>query len=347
MKIPLIFSDNKSIDLFKRKNFLNLINLKNYRCICGRVYPLESIKVRSQFYTCPYCESYRKFNEKNISTDEIYEVDIRKLMRRIKEKLDELEVFTIEKFNEQYLSFKGLLIPIVLLENSSPSNLDPQNYSFILYYNLSDFQKYSNVYSQKRMMELGDFFNMDKDSFNKFLSSQEKYAQNNQILAIKNKIASFCSTKSPEDFEKEITKLFLLLKGKNTEIESMLNFFNRYKNILIAKKPIHIGGNHPADIEFIDLFDYFNQLFDLDKNRGADTKRYNDAEITEHTITQKMITNHGKELVFITNQNKISNTAWKYIWDAMETNKKWTLFILDLDLLSLLVYHLRLDDLFN
>jgi len=53
-------------------------------------------------------------------------------------------------------------------------------------------------------------------------------------------------------------------------------------------------------------------------------------------------------MIFLTNQDKVSNSAWGYIWGAKETNQKWKFFIIDLDLLSLLLYHLKIEaSLFN
>lgn len=348
MKIPLIFPYNKNIDLFKKKNFLTLIKSENYRCICGRTYSKETIKVEeSGFYMCPYCKSYRKFSEKNSVDNHAYVVSENLLKKQIRFKLKELGANFVEKFNEFYLRIGKILVPLGVLEFSNPSLLNPKSHATIIYYHIPDFEKNKNIYSEKRMVELGYFFKMDKKTFDSFISSIKKNLEIDKIFKIKEKITLFCNKKKPEHFEVEINKMFSTIRDKSPQVELMLKFFKDNHNLPFSKKPIHLGGNHPLDIEFIDLFDYFNQLFNISQNKGAEVKRYCVAEVTKGTITNKLITSHGREMIIITNKDKVSKKAWKYVWDTKNDNQEWKFFILDLDLLSLILYHLDLNDLFN
>ena len=138
-------------------------------------------------------------------------------------------------------------------------------------------------------------------SKNVFLNHKRKI-NSSQILDIKEKISLFCKKNTFEQFEKIVLQLFIKLKEEDNKAEECLNYFKKYNNTLISKKPILMGASHPSDIEFIDLFDYFNDLFNWNKNRGADAKMYVATKVSEKTITDKIISNHAREMVIVTNQ---------------------------------------------
>lgn len=317
-----------------------------YRCNCGSTIDPSIINKEKEFFTCPRCQGYKKFNPNNLIRKKNYFPVPSAIKKLLKKRLLEKGFKTSERFNEIVVSFNETKIPITVLEFSNVSSLLPDNNSIILYYDLQEYEKISNVYLNKRIYKLENFLKFDNDKLKEILLNYKRRVGHSRVLKIKENISEFCNSGVSDRFEHIVFEIFDSLKQKDREIESLLNHLKKYSNTLISKKPVHIGGNHPSDIEFIDLFDYFNDFFNWNKNRGADAKMYVDSNISKKTITNKVITNHAREMVIITNQYKVEPPAWKFIWDSYKNNGFWKFFIIDLDLLSLIAYYFKLENLF-
>jgi hypothetical protein len=269
------------------------------------------------------------------------------LRKKLKQKIEKFGYDSSELYGQLHVKIEGRFIPLVVLEDCPPSFLEPKVFAIIIYYHFQEANKMFNIYTEKRMIDIGDFLKQSKEDLDKLLALHVSYIDEDSIRKIKSKIELFAKTHSDSDFEKEVTNLFSLLRNKSKELETMLIFFNYHKNIPLGKKPIHIGGNNRSDIEFIELFGYFNALLNLGENKSADAKRYYSSHITNATITDKVKTNYGKEIIIVTNSDKVDPGAWSYIWNSYKEHGNWKFFILDLDLLSLIIYHLGLKELFQ
>lgn len=347
MTPPLILSSNENLKIFEEEGFLIKKDEEKYRCICGRALSLNQIKLSGEFYSCPGCSSSRKFSKSNIHIKTTYKINIKNLFISIRKKLKSLGVKQTDGYGKTSLLIGENQIPLGILELPIPSLLDPQSKSLVIYYHDLEYNKIKNTYCEKRLLNLGDFLKLDRKGLELILAHIESL-ENSNLIKIANKITSFCNIKSYQDFEIEITKLFDNLKDKSVEVEKFLKLLEINKNLFLGRKSVHVGGNHPVDVECIELFDYFNCFFNLDKNFGADTKKYCKSEITGTTIRDKLLSGSGKSFVIITNKSSISKSAWFEVYKAKKNHGNWHVFIFDLDILSLLVFHLNLQDkLFN
>lgn len=337
---------------FKKMQEVDLIEASDNKFVickkCGFRNPLQDTKIINNFFTCSSCHQFKKYNENSLKTITKYNLKPKKYLNLIKDKINKQGLELNQEFDNYFILKNGIIIPIIFLEKASSSILleSLNSNCIIIYYSDKLKKKMENVITQSNFISYGRFLEFSHEEFEsvlKVIISNHSYPD---ILVIKNQISDFVKKKGWRAFEKETQKVFDELRNKTNELKMLLDFYKTYRNIPLGRKYIHVGGNYEVDIEAICLFDYLNELINFEKTKGIDSKCYS-SDITEHVYSSKVATNRGRQVIFVTNQHKISSKVWEHIIKAKNQNGHWHDFIVDLDTLSILVHFLKLNSLFK
>jgi hypothetical protein len=343
-------SDDKSFETLLKGNLLDEIQIKLIRCkSCGMSYSIEDVSVTQKFWTCGKCSKPQKYSDNNISLKSYWALRSMAFNKRVSSHLKKCNYELVAKFDQFYVLYKSQLIPVIILEFASQSELLDATLanSIIIYCSDLLYTKNANVITKGYFISAGDFFLLNELSLVNLLEVVSKTQTLPRLFEVKSRIDKYALTKSWGDFEAETQKLFDELKNKRTEINRMLQFYKMNNSNPLGSKFVHVGGNYQVDVEVINLYQYLSELIDFsESSTGIDAKRYTKT-LSLQVYEDKTRTNRGRSVIFVTNQHKISPKVWEQIFISKSQHTKWYDFIIDLEILSILVYFLDLNDLYN
>ncbi len=316
---------------------------------CGHPNAKENTAIIKEFWKCSNCNRNNKYKPDNERETKCYIISYKKVKPIIVNKLKKMgfDISFIE--GDLFLNFNDSNVPLILLEfNEDASSVI--NFlevpSIIIYFLDSSMASLENVYTTPYFYSMADFLTLKREDFVLKLASITTSLENPKVLEIREKIRSFCKTKGWESFEKEISKLFNNLKFNEKTVSKMLNYFKENSINPNGTKFVHVGGIFPVDIYPIPLFDYLNEMIKVESDKSYDAKMYQ-RKITKQTIDKKANTNKGRKLIFITNQKADSGAWTEMIKAKMNYEGRWYHFIVDFDILVLLLFFIGYDDYFN
>jgi hypothetical protein len=341
--------DEEKVALFQRYGLGTLIDNKNMKCKhCPIQVPLESLERKNNFWTCPKGHD-NKYNEKYVLTSKEFKFDFSNLINIINTKINSSLILN----KNTYLLYLGnqTQVPIFLIDvplNSSIAMEGIGKSSLLIYQNEELKKRSITAYNKNNFIDLYSFFNESNDNLLRKLESISQSSYPLKVLTIFDRINRFVQKNKTnyEAFEIEATRLFNELKTKEKEIENLLSFLSYNRNNPTGNKFVHIGSNYPVDFCSIELFSYFNEVFEVSSKKGYDAKMFT-SELTYSTYQKKKESNPGKSLVFITSTEKIDNKIWRDILEAKKNNGNWIYLLIDLDLLSLLLFYIGYENYFS
>lgn len=348
MKIARLTQNYEDITLLKQLGIVIPEEKKYYLCKkCGHKNNFEEIEVVNDFWQCVDCDRKSKNNPNQVKTEVYYHIQLNELYSKLADKIKR-SGFTTENNNNLCIKLNGGLFPIFALE--FPERISTlidslQRASLLVYFLELSKTNLENIYSKPQFIKVSDFFKLGDIELKKKIDNIILHLEKSEIFEYKRKLSDFCKNKGWQAFEKEIARFLNDLKVHEKEIRDMLSFFQKNKNNPSGTKFVHIGGNFPADVYAISLFDYFNGLLEVFNNKSYDAKQLSN-KLPKSVIDEKCRTNKGRELVFITNQDA-SSGAWEEMIKAKEQASGWYHFIIDEDLLIILMYFVKSNDYFN
>ncbi len=316
---------------------------------CGHPNAKENTTIFNEFWKCSNCNRNNKHKLDNERESKYYLISYKKIRQAIIDKLNKFGLNIVSLEEDLFLKFNNYKIPLVLLElNEDSSSI--VNFlevpSIIIYFLESSKSSLENVYTSPYFCSITDFLLLEKNNFITKLNSLTTNLESPIILTIKEKIKTFCKLNEWKRFEKEVSRFFDELKFNEGKIKKMFNYFKENSINPNGTKFVHVGGNYPVDIYSILLFEYLNEMIKVEAEKSYDAKMYQ-KKITKQTIDNKTNTNKGRKLIFITNQRADSG-AWREIIKSKENyDGKWYHFIIDFDLLVLLLYFVGHNKYFN
>ena len=348
MKITRLTQNYEDIGLLKQLGIVISEDKKHYLCKrCGHKNNFEEVDVINDFWQCVGCNRKNKNNQNQVKTEIYYHIKLQKLYSKLSDKIKK-SGFSVEKNSDLCIKLKDGLFPIFALEfpERISSLIDSlQRASLLVYFLEPSKMSLENIYSRPQFIKVVDFFKLDDEELKTKINALTLHLEKSEVFEYKRKLNDFCKNKGWQEFEKEIARFLNSLKMHETEVRDMLSFFQRNKNNPTGTKFVHVGGNFPTDIYAISLFDYFNGMLEVFNNKSYDAKQLSN-KLTKTVIDEKCRTNKGRELVFITNQDA-SSGAWEEMIKAKEQASKWYHFIIDEDLLIILMYFVKSNDYFS
>ena len=339
--------DFEKARIFEKHKLGKLRKYRDVQCKhCSIKVPIENLTLVNKFWKCPK-DHNNKYNEKSIISGSLFEFDYSDILKIIYNKIGAKKV----KLKSNYIIFEGKSKNVPIFFFDSPMNISIfleglKRCGFFIYFNEEEVQKEKTPYNKNNFMDLFTFLKIDSSKIIQKLKLIEKSSKPLKTLDIIQKIDYFTKKNSFEYFELEVSKIFNDLKLKESEIINLLDLFKFNKENPSGNKFVNVGGNFPVDIYPIELFSYFSKLLEISKDKGFDAKKFSE-KLTYQTYQKKKESNSGKKLVFITSANKIEGKIWKDVIQARENTGEWIYFILDLDLLSLLLFNMDYQKYFN
>ena len=348
MKFPFMTKDDKSHQLMIKNKLANEKKYSKLECKrCGTPNTTRPDNLQDGFLDCS-CGKRIKYNEKNVTIEERLEIKPDDYKKFVINRLKKLNQNVLEKFGHSYIHKDNYKIPLIFLElDCSSGFLEAlKTNSLIIYYSDASKRKMQNTLTKPNFVSFYELLESEMKVTEAIKTLSTNYSDT-AYLSAKERISQYARDKGWEEFEKETQKLFEELRTKQESLNSMLSFFKKHENAPLGRKFIQIGGNHPVDVESISLFEYLNALIDFEKSKGIDAKCYS-RRITLKVYDEKVRTNRARGMIFVTNQNKVSKKVWKKLLDAKKDNQnRWYDFIVDLDILSILLVFLKLDCLYR
>ncbi|MDO8555928.1 MAG: hypothetical protein Q7R96_02020 [Nanoarchaeota archaeon] len=349
MLISRIKNDYPGLHVLLQQNFLEKKEIAIHVCrSCSHPNNTSEIKTIKNLWKCVNCDRNNKYDQKTEKIKKFYQVDLKKLKEGIRNHLKNNKLITENIDEDDYVVLQGKKIPVLILElNSNTSSLIEwlSHSCFILYLYDESKNKIADIYSKPSFFRLTDFFQMNEQKLNDCFRQISLKYEESDIMKITDKLSNYIVTKEWNDFEKEISTFFNNFKNHEQKLKDMLAFLKKNKENPTGTKFVCISGNFPVDIMPIILYQYIDELLKTEQNKGYDTKFYSN-KITKSVINKKCNTNKGRKLIFVTN-NFADNGAWEEIIKAKKNNGEWYHFILDLDLLKMLLYFVGYDQYFN
>lgn len=334
-------------DLFLKYKLGKKVEVDNVRCKhCLIFTPLEEADIRNNFWKCPKGHN-NKFNKKYIVKRKYFEFDFSDIIRKFEKKLNSKNIQNYKAY--LIFHYKSKEVPIFFFDIPTNSSLFFEGLkkgAFFVYFDVKAKEKCETAYNKTNFIHLYEFFNKDKKEIIRILQSIANSIYPLETLKINRKINKFIRNKNFEKFEKEVTAILNDLKNNEQKITNLLDLCCTNRTNPTGYKFVHIGGNDPLDIYPIELFSYLNGVLETSSDKGYDAKMFSD-KLTYQKYKEKKESNSGRKLVFITSTSNIDNKIWKDIKKAKENSGDWFYFVLDLDLLSLILYYIGNKKYFN
>jgi len=313
-------------------------------CLCS--IPRETVIIKNNFWTCPKGHT-NKYKENAIHKNKFFEFNISKIINVIETKIDSRHV----ENKGSYLIYKSgdNSVPIFFFDMPQDAGLFNESIKrngFFIYYNENAKSKLTNSYNENNFMTLQEFLSSDNNRIIKLLESISKAAYPLETLSIIQKINNFITVNGSSRFEDQCQNFFEGLKLNERQVVEFLDFLKHNKNNPSGNKFVKIGSNYPVDIVPIELYSYFSGILRITSDKGFDAKMYS-TTLTNRSYKEKKESNTGRQLVFIVSTNQIDNAVWRDIIRGKENSGNWVHFIIDLDLLSLLLYYVGYKGYFN
>ncbi|VVB59851.1 Uncharacterised protein [uncultured archaeon] len=350
MNIIRLTAKYDGIDVLKREKIVvEKVNKVTYCKHCGHKNNVDEIQIEKLLWQCASCNRKNKYDLSKERIETFYYINTKKLSIAIDKKIKSSDLILTNIDGDYFIYYANKKIPLIVadsLENTSTLIDILKHSSLILYFLDETKAALADIYSTPKFLKITDFLNMDEGTLiNKVHEISLKFDEA-EVFKIKSKINVFCKdSKNWKEFEEEITKLFDELKFNEKGICDMLLFFKRNQNNPTGTKFVHVGGNFPSDISSIQLFEYMNKMLEVMKNKAYDAKQLSQ-KLSKTVVDEKCRTNKGKRLVFMTNKSAASG-AWEEIIKAKEQASDWFHFIIDLDLLTILLYFVGYEGYFN
>jgi ribosomal protein L37AE/L43A len=349
MKISRIKSNYEGLSILLKKNFLEKIDVSLFVCKhCSHPNNKFELKVEKNLWKCLNCDRNNKYDTKTEKTNTFYMINRDKLEKAIKLHLENAGLSAGIIDDDLYVVNQGKKIPILLLElNANTTSLIDwlKHPCIVLYLFNESKKKASDIYSKPNFIKLENFFETKKQDLIDCINQLSVKYEESEIMKITIKIRNFSARKQWGEFEKESASFFNDFKNNEQKIKDMLAFLKINAENPTGTKFVCIGGNYPADIIPINLSDYINELLKVENNKGYDTKLYS-RKLTKSVFNEKCNTNKGRKLVFITN-TCANKDVWEEVIKAKQNSGEWYHFILDLDLLKMLLYFIGYEQYFN
>ncbi len=182
---------------------------------------------------------------------------------------------------------------------------------------------------KNRTFWLPDFLSIDNSLLERQLKALELIVQPQQ-----ENLAQVI-TRSPTYFEQKFVPHFLgQLKEKNRDLQVFLQHLHQNKNSLVNAKIIPLGGAGNPDFYTIDLYDYLTA--GLEPAKYGEAKRYGSSTLTFAEYSKAFTHSMGSENLIIASTNNVQIGIWTNIIEQMYRNKRYSIVLIDKDLLLLL-----------